>query len=140
MRILVSILLFIAVLDGAFAFAPSRPTTAGAARGSSIAQRSMAKFPQDNDNSPLIKIIALDPPPKSLTPIQVAFWHLSNLTSYLIMSFGAAVSLGLLLNTVGFAYQFSWDHGIEVETIGKMREMNQFRAEVNHRPPSMLPK
>ena len=139
MRVLVLLLLFVAVLDGAVAFAPRQ---IAAARGSSVQRRFMAKFPQDEDSTSndLIKIIALNPPPKSLTPIQVAFWHLSSLTSYLIMSFGAAVSLGLLLNMVGFAYQFSWDHGIEVETIGKMREINQFRAEVNHRPPSMLPR
>jgi hypothetical protein len=138
MRILVSLLLFVGILDGALAFAPCRPTTAR----SSVVQRHMARFPQDNDgiSNEFIKIMALDPPPKSLTPIQVAFWHLSSLASYLIMSFGAAVSFGFILNMVGLSYQFSWDHGVEVETIGKMREMNQFRAEVNHRPPSMLPK
>ncbi len=110
MRILVSLLLFVGILDGALAFAPCRPTTAR----SSVVQRHMARFPQDNDGI--------------------------SLASYLIMSFGAAVSFGFILNMVGLSYQFSWDHGVEVETIGKMREMNQFRAEVNHRPPSMLPK
>jgi hypothetical protein len=63
-------------------------------------------------------------------------------TFHSIIAVGASVSLGFMLNMFGFAYQFDWDHGLEVDTIGKIREVNQFRAAVasSSRPPSVLPK
>lgn len=129
------LLLIVVVLDGALCFAPPRPLS----RAHCSVVPSMAGFSPDGDTN-TNDSTEKGSPKKGLTPIQEAFSHITSLTSYMIMLFSGSVFFGLALNMVGLAYQFSWDHGMEIETIGKMREINQFRAEVNHRPPSALPK
>jgi hypothetical protein len=52
---------------------------------------------------------------------------------------GISLSLGPLLNLSGCAYQFSIERGLEIETFGEMKEINQFRSLEITRPPSSLP-
>jgi hypothetical protein len=77
---------------------------------------------------------------KGLNAAQKAFWVVNDVWSYAMITVGTAFSLGLLLNLCGYGYHLSYERGLEIETIGKMREMNQFRALENARPPSSLPK
>jgi hypothetical protein len=136
-------LLVVVALNGGHAFAPLSPMTRA---GGVNMERRMASFsPQDQDNVKNDEdavATTMKAPAKGLTPIQKVFWVLSDATSYAIIAVGASVSLGFMLNVFGFAYQFDWDHGLEVDTIGKIREVNQFRAAVasSSRPPSVLPK
>lgn len=149
MRVVFSFLLvFVALKHGGQAFAPQSNKRAGG-----VMERRMASFsPQDEDNvknprnfendEDVVATTMKAPKRTGLTPIQKVFWVLSDATSFAIIAVGASVSLGFMLNVFGFAYQFDWDHGLEVDTIGKIREVNQFRAAVasSSRPPSVLPK
>jgi len=145
MRVYLSFPLLVIAINGVQAFMPRTRTPQ--ARVGVVAPR-MASFSPDDEKSakkPMEMnekdaVTTFDDPQKGLTPIQKAFWALSSAASYSITSFSVAVSLGFMLNIFGFAYQISWDHGLEIESIGKMREINQFRAEVKSRPPSALPK
>lgn len=83
---------------------------------------------------------AASPEKEGLNPAQKAYWAVSTVWSYTMITAGIALSLGLLLNICGYAYQFSLERGLEIETIGRMKEINQFRSLENTRPPSSLPK
>jgi len=52
---------------------------------------------------------------------------ISSLWNYVIMFFGVAFSLGLVLNLLGYAYIIG-DNGLEIDTIGNMRAKQQFRS------------
>jgi hypothetical protein len=151
MRVFLSILLLLVASHGIHPFAP-RPAMARARCGAAVLPL-MARFsPNDDDKSGVDlhmkeqmeeeepAATTLEAPKKGLTPVQQVFWVISSIWSYILITLGAVLSLGLLLNLCGFAYQVSWEDGLEIETIGKMREINQFRSVVNSRPPSSLPR
>jgi hypothetical protein len=76
---------------------------------------------------------------KELSPLQKVFWGVWGVWNYSFMFAGTALSIGLLLNFLGYGYSFDIEHGLEVEKIERMIEKQQFRAEMM-RPPSQLPK
>lgn len=77
---------------------------------------------------------------EGLNVAQKAYWAVSSVWSYTMITAGIALSLGLVLNLCGYAYQFSLERGLEIETIPRMKEINQFRSLDNTRPTSLLPK
>jgi hypothetical protein len=150
MRVLLTVLFIIGVaIDGAQGFASRQSSIAAqAARCSNVVACNMMARPQDMEEQ-LKKleeegVSPMTTPPssedKELNTAQKAFWAVNDVWSYAMITVGIAFSLGLLLNLCGYGYQFSYERGLEIETIGKLREMNQFRSLENARPPSSLPK
>lgn len=137
MKILLSLLLVCVSFHRIQAFAPNPVMTPrGVSNG--IIQK-MANFSPEEKDDDAIAIQA--PVRKGLTPIQQAFSAITDAASVGIIAVGAYATLGFMLNTCGYALQITSKHGVEIEPIGKMREINQFRAAVsNSRPPSALPK
>jgi hypothetical protein len=75
------------------------------------------------------------PPPRKKGPsefikgIQRAGLTLSFTWSYLNIILGALLSVGLLLNVLGYGYQVT-EHGLVIDTLGNMREAQQFQKAV----------
>lgn len=63
-----------------------------------------------------------------LSAAQKALWAASDAWSCAAIARGVAFSLGLLLSLCGHGCQLSYEHGLEIETFGKMQEMRQLRA------------
>ena len=143
------LLLLLVVVDCVQAYAPRLPVARARCGGGILfeARRSPEDEKAGDDqrmNEPMEEkeavVTALEGHKKGLTPIQKFFWALSDACSYALICFAVAPLLGFMLNVIGYSYQVSWEQGVEIETIGKMREINQFRAAVNARPPSSLPR
>jgi hypothetical protein len=90
-----------------------------------------AKDDDLDDSSPEDKA----PPPGKKEPsefkkgLQRAGLTLSFTWSYLNIALGALLSVGLLLNILGYGYALT-DHGIVIDTLGNMREDQQFHKAV----------
>lgn len=151
-----SFILFFLSLSNVFAFAPVSFLKSTTISESALVS-SMAKLSPDelDDSGDLLTEtsgeVEVKPPPggeafvpprpqkkEGLTPIQKVFWLISDGVGYIFVAAGVALSFGLILNVMGYAYTLDSERGLEIDRIEIMRERAQFRAEVN-RPPSFLP-
>lgn len=55
---------------------------------------------------------------------------ISLLVSYVIQFIGVALSLGLVLNILGYAYSFDLKKGLEIDTLENRRKQVQFEREI----------
>jgi len=151
-RVLLSFLLLLVATNGVEAcFTPPRPAMTHAGCNGILQQNMMAR-PQDREDplkfeeedSVVMTFDSVESPEEhGSTSLDLAgrlFGSVQSALSYVTMTAGIALSFGLLLNLCGYAYQVSLERGLEIETVSRMREITQFRAEVNSRPPSSLPK
>jgi hypothetical protein len=90
-------------------------------------------------DKPRQKIIPQQGEKKELSPLQKVFWGVWGVWNYSFIIAGSALSIGLLLNVLGYGYSFDFEQGLEIEKMERMIEKQQFRAEMM-RPPSQLPK
>ena len=58
-----------------------------------------------------------------------AFFYASLVFGYAMIALGTALSLGLVLNILGYGYQWT-DHGLRIDTLEQLRTDNQFQRAV----------
>jgi hypothetical protein len=79
--------------------------------------------------------------------VQTVVWGIYRVWSYTFTFLGVALSGGLVLNVLGYGYNFTKEDGLRIDTLEQLRTENQFQnaakqyeREGEQRPPSSLPR
>uniref|UniRef100_A0A7S2E5W6 Uncharacterized protein n=1 Tax=Helicotheca tamesis TaxID=374047 RepID=A0A7S2E5W6_9STRA len=111
-------------VNNAFCVRPMTPTETTTTTTTLYAQKDDNDTPNDNSNN------TNKEPSTQNKPLSDAFDTILLLFSYCTQFFGAAVSVGLLLNLCGYGYTFDFKEGLYVDKIENIRKEVQFRREI----------